>query len=202
MSDHASSNGYLATAARQGRGPLSSPCTCRDYHTHQSKPCSFRPKQRLAAYPRCHQYGRRRPTDPSEDLILLAHAPESSWTSPPGHLRLADTRQSFANDPTPAMMSRRVKTTPSSGSRGGQKSLEWTKLSQDDEVGQQPRTPQIRRLKTPELMPLHNSGQFCSCHSCSEFRYRKDRAKMDWQRECMAPLYLPPQRVVVTIRMR
>lgn len=44
-----------------------------------------------------------------------------------------------------------------------------------------PMTPQISRLKTPELEPVRECSRFCGCCQ-NEKRYQEGRAKMDLQR--------------------
>lgn len=50
-----------------------------------------------------------------------------------------------------------------------------------------PMTPQIGRLKTPELEPVKACSRFCECCR-DERRYQEGRAKMDSQRRCIPTL--------------
>lgn len=181
MSDQAASTGYL-TGACWGNGKLPFPHTCRGHHTH----CSSRSRQPRPIHQMRQEYSRGG-TSTSRNGTLV-HAYEDYWASPSGHLRMTDTPRDAAHNHTTAKTFGKSDRNFQSEPKDNQKFLEWAGPSQYEQTEQPPRTPQIRRLKTPELEPLHYSGRFCDCASCGEVRYQKGRAKMDSQRECMPSL--------------
>lgn len=182
MPDQALYDGYLATT-RQGHGTLSSASSCHDYDTRQPGIYSSRPRQILATRPVRHQYTRRGTTSTSESVKMVPNAPEASRTSVSDHLRLTDEPGDFKSDCIAAHTHEKVKETLNSELEDSSSHTEWANSSPDDRMEQQPRTPRIRRLKTPELVPLHDGDRFCDCCTCSEVRYQKGRVKMDRQSE-------------------
>lgn len=67
--------------------------------------------------------------------------------------------------------------------RRGQDDVCWEDLEEGDKAWPSPPTrPQLRRLQTPELVPVKNQERFCTCCPKSETAYQFGREKMDVQR--------------------
>lgn len=182
MSDQAASTGDL-TRTGWRHGTRSSSHTCHDYHAYQPGHGSSRPRHPLPSDP-MRQETARSGTSTSEDGTAF-HTYEYSWAPPPGHLRLTDAPRDTAHHPTTARIHKKSEKSPQSEPNDNSKLLEWADPGQYKRMEQPQRTPQIRRLRTPDLEPLHDSARFCNCLSCGEVRYQEGRAKMDSQRECM-----------------
>lgn len=181
MSEQASSTGYSA-GERWGLETFRSSSFYREYPTHQPGLCWPRPKQPLPSRPRLHDHGRSGRTTASESGTLV-HAQGHAWMSPSGHSRRIDAPGNLTYNHTAATTPKRTDRSPPSEFAARPRLLEWTDPSQRDGVQQPPRTPQIRRLPTPELEPPHCGDRFCDCQSCGEVKYQKGREKMDGQRE-------------------
>lgn len=184
MSEQASFTGYPARE-HWGHKTFTSSLFYREYPTHQPGICWPRPRQALPCRPRLHEYDRSGRTTASESGTLV-HAQEYAWMSKSGHSTPIDGRGNLAYKHTAATTPKRTDRLPPSKFAARARFLEWTEPSQRDGVPQPPRTPQIRRLPTPELEPPHCSDRFCDCQSCGGVSYEKGRAKMDGQREYMS----------------
>lgn len=180
MSSNLSSRDRLALPLSHHVPPLSPTSPCDLVH-HQRDNLSSRRGHSAKDRPRrvpIPRSGIMAPVEDTTDIVLLTTYSWSPmpWTSTMQHPS-ANVRESGVKISEPPMHSQQLM-----GKRDPKRAIYADVDEWDDRVPAPPGTPQIGRLKTPELRPVKECSQFCHC--CPDDKqYQEGRAKMDSQRE-------------------
>lgn len=129
---------------------------------------------------------------PLEDVTDIVLSTEYSWSPTPwtGSMHPSVHSHDTGSSRLPSLKSSEstIQRQRSRG-EGSPKHVRWADLDGEDDVPPTPpRTPQIGRLRTPELEMemVKECSQFCHC-CLDDRKYREGRAKMDSQRRFITP---------------